>query len=51
LNICIALLLQPQNDTALICASSEGHIEVAKLLLALPGIDYNHKNIQVEKMM
>jgi hypothetical protein len=40
-------LLQPQNDTALNLASFGGHIEVVKLLLALPGTDYNHENVEV----
>jgi ankyrin repeat protein len=43
----VSLSLQPQNNTALIYASDEGHVEVVKLLLALPGIDYNHKNDRV----
>jgi hypothetical protein len=37
----------PQNDTALICASYKGHVEVVKLLVALPGIDYNHEDNEV----
>jgi ankyrin repeat protein len=46
-----AVCFYTQNDTALICASDKGHVEVVKLLLALPGIEYNHKNNEVEKMM
>jgi hypothetical protein len=30
-------------------ASSLGHVEAVKLLLASPGIDYNHTNTQVRK--
>jgi ankyrin repeat protein len=47
----VSLVLQPQNNTALICASYGGHIEVVKLLIALPGLDYNHKDNEVEKVM
>jgi ankyrin repeat protein len=36
-----------QGNTALTYASVKGHIEVAKLLLALPGIDYNHEENEV----
>jgi hypothetical protein len=39
--------LQPQNNTALILASDGGHVEVVKLLVALPGIDYNHEDNEV----
>jgi hypothetical protein len=39
--------LLPQDDTALICASTNGHVEVVKLLLVSPGIDYNHENNEV----
>jgi ankyrin repeat protein len=41
------LFATTQNDTALSCASYEGHVDVVKLLLALPGIDYNHTNNEV----
>jgi ankyrin repeat protein len=43
----VSPFLQPQNNTALILASDRGHVEVVKLLLALPGIDYNHQGSQV----
>jgi ankyrin repeat protein len=36
-----------QGDTALAMASMQGHVEVVKLLLAVPGIDYNHADSQV----
>jgi hypothetical protein len=36
-----------QDGTALINASHKGHVEVAELLLAAPGIDYNHEDNQV----
>jgi ankyrin repeat protein len=36
-----------QGVTALICASANGHVEVVKFLVALPGIDYNHKDNEV----
>jgi hypothetical protein len=35
--------------TALILASTNGHVEVVKLLVALPGLDYNHKNKRVSE--
>jgi hypothetical protein len=35
--------------TALIFASRGGEVEVVSLLLALPGIDYNHETNQVSK--
>jgi ankyrin repeat protein len=38
-----------QGRTALIIASMFGRVEVVKLLLALPGIDYNHIDIEVER--
>jgi hypothetical protein len=47
----VSPFLQPQNNTALICASYGDHVEVVKLLVALPGIDYNHKDDEVEKVM
>jgi hypothetical protein len=43
----ISPFLQPQNNTALTFASDKGHVEVVKLLVALPGIDYNHENDEV----
>jgi hypothetical protein len=43
----IVLGLWLQGLTALINASNEGHVEVMKLLLALPGIDYNHEDNRV----
>jgi ankyrin repeat protein len=39
---------QSQDTTALIWASVKGHIEVVKLLLAVPGIDYNHADNEVK---
>jgi ankyrin repeat protein len=39
--------LPSQDTTALIWASVKGHIEVVKLLLAVPGIDYNHADDEV----
>jgi ankyrin repeat protein len=48
LTICIYVLhFLSQGYTALINASNFGHIEVVELLLALPGIDYNHADNQV----
>jgi ankyrin repeat protein len=41
------VLCKSQGRTALISASIEGHVEVVKLLLALPGIDYNHFDDEV----
>jgi hypothetical protein len=42
------VVFQSQGDTALIVASHRGHVEVVKLLLALHGIDYNHKTDEVK---
>jgi hypothetical protein len=39
--------LPSQDNTALIWASFKGHTEVVKLLLALPGLDYNRADNQV----
>jgi hypothetical protein len=41
------LFLILQGGTALIDASYNGNVEVVKLLLALPGIDYNHETNKV----
>jgi ankyrin repeat protein len=39
-----------QGSTALIGACAAGCTEVVKLLLAAPGIDYNHQNDQVTNL-
>jgi ankyrin repeat protein len=36
-----------KGGTALTWASCFGYVEVVKLLLALPGIDYNHQENEV----
>jgi hypothetical protein len=41
------VVLNHKGRTELICAIDR--VEVVKLLLALPGIDYNHKDNSVEK--
>jgi ankyrin repeat protein len=41
------VVLNHKGGTALIDASYNGNVEVVKLLLALPGIDYNHENNKV----
>jgi hypothetical protein len=38
---------QSQGFSALVNASVGGHVELVKLLLALPGLDYNHATNQV----
>jgi hypothetical protein len=32
-------------------AIEQGHVEVVKLLLAVPGIDYNHEDDEVKKVL
>jgi hypothetical protein len=36
-----------QGEAALFFASTKGYVEMVKLLLALPGIDYNHEDYRV----
>lgn len=37
------------NYTPLICASANDHVEIVRLLLALPGIDINCRDIHKQK--